>query len=547
MFNEEYMKDVFKKLGVKTEELWKKLFSTIDGTVGTEQLTQATGFEDLLSNEIKFDTLQEILYNESDIIYTITNSNSDLHKVLQALSITLEELSDQNKHFFVLLEDAIALTEGGKLFLNWLEMEKFSASDDMQIEKEIWQKYQNYMHPNIRNAMITYDIINTYLCRYAFSMLLLKILCPKLSFDWISKIDALENLNLIEPNIPIELQCLLEDLLKQKDISMTCPEILEKVVSTIQNSFIIKQVNQNIKVEISYNTQHGRNKKIDYNEDTYYYFKQDESKLFLMVADGVSTADIGSGESISYLIRETLKDSENKIKDFLANPKKDQIYSFMNELLLEVNQKAIQKINSYNKKIEEDTHVMSSTIIMSIAIGNVVYSVYIGDSEIIGYREKRAYVLNEAHTVKNAKILHNLAKIKSGEKPSFFKTENNDEHLIKTIPTYILKETKLVEDNLEPGTKTLYTKKGDILIFASDGLLTCFGDNKRMALKELEDYLTNHPIDKKNIKDYARKLVNTANEKSGSDDITVVMLSFIEEENENKQKVTSEKSKGVRI
>jgi serine/threonine protein phosphatase PrpC len=123
-----------------------------------------------------------------------------------------------------------------------------------------------------------------------------------------------------------------------------------------------------------------------------------------MVADGVSTADLGTGEDMARFLRNQVLENKEKILEFLDSMTTDSFdgfhektEKFLLDLMLEINREAVaflnRKLEKEQKKATDFEHPMSSTLILAFLSATVQF-VHVGDSEVILVRNGEPEVLN---------------------------------------------------------------------------------------------------------------------------------------------------------
>ncbi len=160
----------------------------------------------------------------------------------------------------------------------------------------------------------------------------------------------------------------------------------------------------------------------------------------------------------------------------------------------------ILDINAHIKKISENTPEcagMGTTLTVFITNGRDGVVLHVGDS--------RAYLINDK--IKQVTKDHSLVQFMIDQGQITY--EESLTHPQKNIITRAIG----TEDGLEIDRYKLNIKSGDTVLLCTDGLTNNLNDG------QIFDIIKNNPLEK------ARDaLINAANERGGSDNITVVLL-----------------------
>lgn len=256
------------------------------------------------------------------------------------------------------------------------------------------------------------------------------------------------------------------------------------------------------------------------NEDSYLILEDSKNKkVFAMIADGISTANYGSGYEAS-----------NIIKD-VATKAWEEKYNNL-QTLSDVKSFFISIINNSNNKInnsiarEDDKSligtVMGSTFVGVVVIKNIIYVTSLGDSKIYLFNKKKGLNLLNYEENYGTELLR--------EGYSWGECCNVDgfKALTNCIGgNDINKDTKIVE-NSNIYFKQLVLEDKDIVLICSDGVtdyITPLGyaNNIWNIDKKLKEYIE-AGVSMKNVLEIPSKLTKVANENGGGDNITSILI-----------------------
>ncbi len=215
------------------------------------------------------------------------------------------------------------------------------------------------------------------------------------------------------------------------------------------------------------------------NEDDYLIKNKNEFKIFV-VADGMGGHE--AGDVASALAIETINN-----------------YEFKAECLDRDIKKAIRLANKkIYKQSKADNKKMGTTITLAIIKDNLVKIGHIGDSRAYIYNGKQLEQITKDHSYVRELVKKDL--ISEAEA----KDHPQKNVLLKALGTESEPEIDLIETKF---------KQGDLILLCSDGL------TNMVAEKEIQNVLASN-LD---VEEKAKKLVETANENGGHDNITVLI------------------------
>ena len=240
-------------------------------------------------------------------------------------------------------------------------------------------------------------------------------------------------------------------------------------------------------------------RKRTHNEDS--FLMNDDLSLFV-VADGMGGHS--GGEFASRMSIDTI---EEVIKNITSDPEATVI-SGVNTVDADFGDRLRYAIEVASGKIYDQSLYdqalkgMGTTTVAAIFHDNQLYIANVGDS--------RAYLLH-ANKIKQITIDHSLVteQIKAG----LLNENDARKHKLKNIITRSVGYQEQVETDL----KKLDLHLGDKLLLCTDGLSNMVND------QEIERIVVNN-----SVKEACKKLIDSANEHGGEDNITVVLIEVLD-------------------
>jgi protein phosphatase len=256
-------------------------------------------------------------------------------------------------------------------------------------------------------------------------------------------------------------------------------------------------VAQPLRVEVAGETNVGR--KRNHNEDSLAIFS--EFGLYV-VADGMGGH--ASGEVASKMAIDTLREFFSATAD---DPERTWPYKMDRSKGYEEN-RLITGIKLANLRIFEAAQRdprqrgMGTTIVAIFAVVDGVYVAHVGDSRVYRVRDSKIEQLTEDHSLLNDYI--KMKRLSPAEIANF-------PHKNVIVRALGMKDTVKVDTRFE------IPRADDIVLLCSDGLSGPVSDDQILALIEGST----------DLKTAARRLIESANENGGPDNITVVLARWI--------------------
>ncbi len=229
-------------------------------------------------------------------------------------------------------------------------------------------------------------------------------------------------------------------------------------------------------------------KKRENNEDSFLCLK--EHNIFF-VADGMGGHQ--AGEVASSIIKKTIEEIYPNLKDLEVNLRLQEVIKKVNERVFE--------------RSQEKMHLkgMGSTLTLLLIEGENYYIAHIGDSRAYLLRDEELSQLTEDHSLIQAQI-----------KAGYLTEEQGKQSRLK----HILTRSIGGKTEVLPDIKNGKIKNGDLFLLSTDGF---HGELEREEIR-------NCLLLPEDLEEKVKNMLNFANEKDGSDNITVVLIK-IEENN----------------
>ena len=535
-------------------DFFKKLIILIQRLGSNDDPIKYIG--NLVSEDLSKQHIPECLLNEPGIAKIDINYNKENFKSFNELFLNSEKGYKQNckdmyddgefsNKFKILVETITTLTEK-KEFIYYLDpKELFFFEDKLVFDQNVYDKLvlkgrnkkldmQNYdkafLFPKARKkqSVESRDLDNKGINSLIAYLFFVSLIPENQKIANLKLVNHIKYLHLFNDSLPVELKPLLNDAIKGK-IDKPAASFFHDIKNCFKNSVNRYADNRVYDLSVSYYSQKGLKKR--YNEDTVASIKStNEKSVIMMVADGVSTAEIGNGGMVSAevlnffrnreaFLKNELDNLENLSDDFSKWEKESK--KVINNVITKVNNSTINKLNNIiseeNILRAEEKALMSSTVNIAIVTGNWCVIGWLGDSPAFLSRNNKMIELLNEHNAEQEKFVsyYNDTDCK-------FK-DDNDAALSRVVP--MIKKNndgKLIADNIEDYIEFRYffLKKNDILLMGSDGIIdNMSGVLLKDKIKEISDVLSSNS---KN--NYAYEI--TKKGISGVDNITAVVLNI---------------------
>ncbi|HJB24157.1 MAG TPA: Stp1/IreP family PP2C-type Ser/Thr phosphatase [Candidatus Jeotgalibaca pullicola] len=247
-------------------------------------------------------------------------------------------------------------------------------------------------------------------------------------------------------------------------------------------------------MQIAYGSDRGKNRKI--NEDFVSWFSNENGQPLLLLCDGMGghqAGDVASEMAVSHMGEAWKPTSFTDC---------EQVSVWLLNTIQKVNRLIFQKSLDFT-----DLDGMGTTLVAATYIGKELVIAHVGDSRAYLYRNYQLKQLTEDHS-----LVHEL--VKSGE----ISSEEAKNHPQKNIVTRSVGTRESIQVDLT----SIPVLENDILLLCTDGLSNMVDEEGIKGV--LKDWLS--------VEEKTNKLIESANEAGGLDNISVVLADFSERREE---------------
>lgn len=255
------------------------------------------------------------------------------------------------------------------------------------------------------------------------------------------------------------------------------------------------------------------------NQDAFYVGLDAGSKRgLLLVADGVSTADVGSGDLASGMVREAVRNAwEGPVGEILRTHKGPLPQEWAKTALEAILEDANARIYAFLKQpifvgsLGPGTHPPGSTAVLGVIDGDRLTLANIGDSRLYLLRDGALEQMTVDQDLKTELL-------KSGRDPRSAADPSALGALTQSVGSFFFdSEGNIVTRPLQPDVQSIHLRAGDRMLWCSDGVPDCLGESaEEIMARELGSPDEAEPI--------AKKLCRMADEALGADNITALVL-----------------------
>jgi serine/threonine protein phosphatase PrpC/CRP-like cAMP-binding protein len=241
-------------------------------------------------------------------------------------------------------------------------------------------------------------------------------------------------------------------------------------------------------------------RKREHNEDN---FLVDKKLALFVVCDGMgghAAGEVASAIAVR-TVHDEVKREKELVDDYVAGKKGADLVTkrdILNMLEFAVN-RASSRIHAEALK-DEKKRGMGTTIVGILFVGNQAFIVHVGDSRVYLLRDGVLEQVTEDHNVYNE-----LLKRKKMTR----------EQIEKLAPKNAITRAVGVYEHCEPDSLVVDIVAGDRYLLCSDGLSQYYEDDLTGLAATIANPDANAAV---------KKLIDTANERGGSDNITVLLM-----------------------
>lgn len=268
------------------------------------------------------------------------------------------------------------------------------------------------------------------------------------------------------------------------------------------------------------------------NQDRVYFAKGNHC-VFGLVADGISTAKVGSGSIAAQTVKEFASVMWKKEQDSLTS--EEAIESFLTRFAQQANEAVVAKSFEIAEQLEDvrPSHLMGTTLVAVVSTNEYAYTISVGDSRVYHWSpDTFLKPLHSDQNVRNEMLLQGIewSEVRSTEEQSSLT------YYIGMADTS--KKPFIAKEILVDIRKTDISSE-DLILLCSDGLTDYLNPiGYQNDLWKADSVLTEtikQFVEQQDWTACAEKLVQLANDNGGGDNISVLLLTFNETEKKNNE------------
>lgn len=241
------------------------------------------------------------------------------------------------------------------------------------------------------------------------------------------------------------------------------------------------------------------------NQDSYIIRKYTDKTCLCVVCDGMGGAN--GGEVASKIACETFA---QVIDDFILPfiGQKDKGFS-VNDVKKAMKKALLKANDAVYKKAKEDVKLkgMGTTLVASLVIANIVFCLNVGDSRMYFMKGSKIKQITKDHSY--VQHLIDIGRITKEDEAYAL----NKNIITRAVGTEITVDPDIYKSPVSDGT---------FILLCSDGL--CNFVNDETICDIVSNDFVSRKIDEIGLNIRARKLVDTANNNGGTDNITVTII-----------------------
>lgn len=388
-----------------------------------------------------------------------------------------------------------------------------------------------WMHPALRKREIPPELTPAAASTHSYAYWILHTLTrlpPAANQD--ALLNQIERFRVYNPHLPNELRTWLRTWLRLPADSgqtpLDCWQALEALVNDHETPREIATAQHQFGGESLF----GRNKRGHQNEDTLVILDDVPGVTFLAVADGVSTATLGTGGQASFTVRELADRQRRSLTERLtalvasATWEADG-WQLIEEFFENAHRSIVDKINSHltdDEEVPATAATMSSTLVLALVRGNRALIGHWGDSRAYRLSPQGAVRLTEDHNVEMEALQR--------ARESRYERPDQGASLVRVLGQcrYDPETRRFAAVEQKVSRDTCLLGADDWLLLCSDGLLSGLkGESEAEKEQRLLAILGRHH--ESSCRELARQIARTADDDKGDDNITAVLLRVVAE------------------
>ena len=481
-----------------------------------ERFNEVFQHRDRYSVQVRFAQLDEAA------LASQLTSGSDFMRVTRLLA---ELLTAANHAGWMIprLEPALFAIEGERIDADWAALDKgmFNSYSD-----RLLRAYDiGWMHPALRKREIPSGLTPAAATTHSFAYFILNALARvPAAANQASLQNQVDRFRVYNPTLPAALRDWLRKWLRLppecEQTPVECWQALDNLVRELDGRREISGVLHETGAESLF----GRNKRGNQNEDALFVLEAGPGVTLLAVADGVSTAGIGTGGQASFVVREYQERERQSLVDELTRLAQSETveadaWRFIESFFEKCHLQIVERINRY---LGDDTatakgDTMSSTLVLALVIGNRVFIGHWGDSRAYVLSHRSAIRLTEDHNEEMEALL--VSRESPYEQPA------GGDALVSVLGqcSRDAESGACVPLAQQVPREAVLLQPDEWLLLCSDGLFSGLkGSNDSEKEERLISIL--NEVGGRSCRELARQLARRADDDKGDDNISVVLL-----------------------
>ncbi|MBK1646700.1 hypothetical protein CKO25_19065 [Thiocapsa imhoffii] len=386
-----------------------------------------------------------------------------------------------------------------------------------------------WMHPALRKREIPPELTPAAATTHTYAYWILHTLTrlPPAA-NQASLLDQIERFRVYNPHLPNALRAWLRTWLRlpadSRQTPLECWQALQALVHDCETQSEIAIARHETGGESLF----GRNKRSHQNEDMLVILNDVPGATLLAVADGVSTASLGSGGQASFTVRELAERQRRTLTERLdalaaSDTWEADGWQLIEEFFENAHQAVVDKINSHLTEDAESpatAETMSSTLVLALVRGNRALIGHWGDSRAYRLSPQGVVRLTEDHNVEMEALLRS--------RESRYERSDQGAALVRVLGQcrYDPQTRRFAAVEQKVSRDTCLLGAEDWLLLCSDGLLSGLkGESETEKEQRLLALLGRHH--ESHCRELARQLSRAADDDKGDDNITAVLLRVI--------------------
>lgn len=420
-----------------------------------------------------------------------------------------------------------ALLEGGKVVVDQNGVSLFRIPRGAGRVTQTQRQARRVLHPVLlQNPAEVHPQAAT---RFSLAIFLTGVLSGLGEVDASLALDALPYMRDIAPGLPPELPTILAEALDLRDPHQTkgsCARLTDALLRSLERLTDGGRLpfDQAVRHSADLYSVPGLSKRGS-NEDRVAVITGTAPTSLLAVADGVSTADIGSGRRAAEWMDRIVDARAGTLAELPTDEGWEQgATTWLSELFEEVHTRIVaDAAELLGDEPLGERHSMSTTLVAALVWGNRAVVASVGDSPAWRYeaRTGRMFPLLQPHTVgHDAAVRLQDIPADSGEGQSALTCTLGQARWDGAIGS-------LDAEPLDIRTCVERFEPGDLLVLSSDGLIDCIkGVGPFDRAHRLAAILADPANSSLSPRRLARKLVGLGEEEHSTDNITAALLRF---------------------